>query len=250
MWFCAIYLFVTTRHGVSGKELQRQLGVTYKSAYRIGCGRAIRGWPRPPWCGPPPCSCPAVPPDAAGAQAVAHLSGTRVPRSRPQDRRRRGAGKQIRPVARLGRAAPAQKPKDKDKLYALHAPEVVCIAKGKAHTPYEFGAKVGIAVTNREGLVLAAKAFAGNPHDGTHPRRDTGSGDIRQRRRGRADLRRQGLSRPQLHRRGRGDDRRPPARPLRYHAPRAETTIGHRGHHRPHEDRRTAGPQLPPRPRW
>jgi IS5 family transposase len=60
----------------------------------------------------------------------------------------------------------AQKPKDKDKLYALHAPEVVCIAKGKARTPYEFGAKIGIAVTNREGLVLAARAFAGNPYDG------------------------------------------------------------------------------------
>ncbi len=60
----------------------------------------------------------------------------------------------------------AQKPKDKDKLYALHAPEVVCIAKGKARTPYEFGAKIGLAVTNREGLVLAAKAFAGNPYDG------------------------------------------------------------------------------------
>lgn len=36
MWFYAIYLFVTTRHGVSGKELQRQLGVTYKTAWRIG----------------------------------------------------------------------------------------------------------------------------------------------------------------------------------------------------------------------
>src|ERR1044071_504991 len=35
-WFYAIYLFVTTRHGASGKELQRQLGVTYKTAYRIG----------------------------------------------------------------------------------------------------------------------------------------------------------------------------------------------------------------------
>jgi transposase, IS5 family len=60
----------------------------------------------------------------------------------------------------------AQKPKDKDKLYALHAPEVVCISKGKARTPYEFGCKVGLAVTNREGLVLAAKAFEGNPYDG------------------------------------------------------------------------------------
>lgn len=36
MWFYAIYLFVTTRHGVSGKELERQLGVTYKTAWRIG----------------------------------------------------------------------------------------------------------------------------------------------------------------------------------------------------------------------
>jgi len=36
VWFYAIYLFVTTRHGVSGKELERQLGVTYKTAYRMG----------------------------------------------------------------------------------------------------------------------------------------------------------------------------------------------------------------------
>lgn len=35
-WFYAIYLFVTTRHGVSGKELERQLGVTYKTAWRMG----------------------------------------------------------------------------------------------------------------------------------------------------------------------------------------------------------------------
>jgi transposase-like protein len=36
MWFYAIFLFTTTRHGVSAKELQRQLGVTYKTAYRMG----------------------------------------------------------------------------------------------------------------------------------------------------------------------------------------------------------------------
>ena len=36
LWFYAIYLFVVTRHGVSGKELQRQLGVTYKTAWRMG----------------------------------------------------------------------------------------------------------------------------------------------------------------------------------------------------------------------
>src|SRR5215469_9251574 len=31
------------------------------------------------------------------------------------------------------------------KVYALHAPEVECIGKGKARTPYEFGCKVSIA---------------------------------------------------------------------------------------------------------
>src|SRR6202167_1851277 len=36
VWFYAIYLFVATRHGVSGKELQRTLGVTYKTAWRMG----------------------------------------------------------------------------------------------------------------------------------------------------------------------------------------------------------------------
>jgi len=36
VWFYAIYLFVTTRHGVSGKELQRTLGMTYKTAWRMG----------------------------------------------------------------------------------------------------------------------------------------------------------------------------------------------------------------------
>ena len=54
----------------------------------------------------------------------------------------------------------------KNKLYSLHAPEAVCIAKGKAHRPYEFGSKVAVAVTNREGFVLASKSLEGNPYDG------------------------------------------------------------------------------------
>jgi transposase-like protein len=36
LWFYAVYLFTTTRHGVPAKELQRQLGVTYKTAWRMG----------------------------------------------------------------------------------------------------------------------------------------------------------------------------------------------------------------------
>jgi IS5 family transposase len=52
------------------------------------------------------------------------------------------------------------------KLYAWHAPEVSCISKGKAKTPYEFGVKVGIASTLRGNLVVGARAFHGNPYDG------------------------------------------------------------------------------------
>jgi IS5 family transposase len=60
----------------------------------------------------------------------------------------------------------SQKPKDKNKLYALHAPEVECLAKGKARTPYEFGVKVSITTTHKEGLVVGALSMPGNPYDG------------------------------------------------------------------------------------
>ncbi len=59
-----------------------------------------------------------------------------------------------------------QRPKDKGKLYALHAPEVECIGKGKARQPYEFGVKVGIAIGIDCGLIVGARSFAGNPYDG------------------------------------------------------------------------------------
>ena len=56
------------------------------------------------------------------------------------------------------------------KVCALHAPEVECIGKGKARTPYEFGCKVSITtpVTQPMGgqFVLHAKALHGNPFDG------------------------------------------------------------------------------------
>ena len=36
VWFYAIYMFIATRHRISVKELQRTLGVTYKTAWRMG----------------------------------------------------------------------------------------------------------------------------------------------------------------------------------------------------------------------
>ena len=64
----------------------------------------------------------------------------------------------------------AQKPDDKNKIYALHAPEVECIAKGKARTRYEFGVKASIAVTNARAdggqFVVGIRAVPGLPYDG------------------------------------------------------------------------------------
>jgi len=56
------------------------------------------------------------------------------------------------------------------KIYSLHAPEVECIGKGKAHRPYEFGVKVSVATTlnrSKGGQFIAhVKALPGNPYDG------------------------------------------------------------------------------------
>lgn len=54
----------------------------------------------------------------------------------------------------------------KNKLYSIHAPEVECISKGKAHKRYEFGVKVGIVTTEKESFVIGLKTFPGNPYDG------------------------------------------------------------------------------------
>jgi len=59
-----------------------------------------------------------------------------------------------------------QKPKDKGKLYALHEPQVDCISKGKARVRYEFGTKVSVATTHKEGFVVGMRAMPGNPYDG------------------------------------------------------------------------------------
>jgi transposase, IS5 family len=56
------------------------------------------------------------------------------------------------------------------KIYSLHAPEVECIGKGKAHRPYEFGVKVSLATTLHHSaggqFVAHVKTMPGNPYDG------------------------------------------------------------------------------------
>jgi len=54
----------------------------------------------------------------------------------------------------------------KNKLYSIHAPEVECIAKGKAHKRYEFGCKVSVVSTSKDPFILGIQALHGNPFDG------------------------------------------------------------------------------------
>jgi IS5 family transposase len=71
---------------------------------------------------------------------------------------------------RAGRVLAQQRRQRGRKIYSLHAPEVECIGKGKAHKPYEFGVKVSVTTTVRRSrggqFVLHAKALPGNPYDG------------------------------------------------------------------------------------
>lgn len=63
-----------------------------------------------------------------------------------------------------------QQPGDRNKLYALHAPEVECIGKGKARARYEFGVKTSIATTNERAkggqFVIGIQSLSGAPYDG------------------------------------------------------------------------------------
>lgn len=60
----------------------------------------------------------------------------------------------------------AQTKSSKDKVYSLHAPHVYCIAKGKARQPYEFGTKVSLVVSHKQGLALGALALETPAYDG------------------------------------------------------------------------------------
>jgi IS5 family transposase len=62
--------------------------------------------------------------------------------------------------------AQAGDPKAANKIYSWHAPEVECIAKGKAHKKYEFGCKASIASTSKSNFIVGAMAHHGRPYDG------------------------------------------------------------------------------------
>jgi len=55
---------------------------------------------------------------------------------------------------------------DKNKVFSLHEPDVLCIGKGKEHKKYEFGRKASIAVTKTTGVIVGAMSFNKNIFDG------------------------------------------------------------------------------------
>lgn len=59
-----------------------------------------------------------------------------------------------------------QEKKSKNKLYSLHEPTTYCIAKGKARSPYEYGHKVSLVVTHKQGLALSSQALEKCSYDG------------------------------------------------------------------------------------
>ncbi len=59
----------------------------------------------------------------------------------------------------------AQEKTSKNKVYSAHALEVECISKGKAHYHYEFGVKMGVAVTNRDNFMVGGPVFPGYLYD-------------------------------------------------------------------------------------
>ena len=58
-----------------------------------------------------------------------------------------------------------QQPKDKNKIYSLHEPQVYCIAKGKDHKQYEYGSKASIASTATSNLIVGVVSHEQSLHD-------------------------------------------------------------------------------------
>jgi IS5 family transposase len=82
------------------------------------------------------------------------------------ERKSEQANEKVHELLELAKKLYRQKRDDKGKLYSIHAPEVECISKGKAHKRYEFGCKVRMVTTSKGNWILGIDAIHGNPYDG------------------------------------------------------------------------------------
>jgi transposase, IS5 family len=76
------------------------------------------------------------------------------------------ADERLRELVALAERLLEQTRTSKQKVYSVHAPEVECIAKGKAHKRYEFGCKTSVATTSKSNWIVGTHALHGNPYDG------------------------------------------------------------------------------------
>jgi IS5 family transposase len=75
-------------------------------------------------------------------------------------------GSKFQSQLKLARRLLVQEKTSKNKLYSLHEPHVYCITKGKAHKKYEFGCKVSLVLTHKQGLALSSQALPEAYFDG------------------------------------------------------------------------------------
>lgn len=59
----------------------------------------------------------------------------------------------------------AQQPKDKNKIYSLHEPQVYCVGKGKDHKPYEYGTKASVVSTLNSKIIVGVASHPVHEHD-------------------------------------------------------------------------------------
>ena len=121
--------------------------------------------------------------------------------------------------------------------------------KGKSRNPYEFGVKVGLAMTLKGNLIVGARSFTGNPYDGHTLAEQIEQSTILmqnldvQPEVAYVDLGYRGVDQDNLQKfrsstgQGQGAHRR--------RAQTVQATTGHRAHHRTSEGRSPHGP-LPP----
>ncbi len=65
----------------------------------------------------------------------------------------------------IARRVLEQKKDDTHKIYFLHEPHVYCLAKGKEHKKYAFGAKASLVVGMNGGVIVGAYSLPENDYD-------------------------------------------------------------------------------------
>ena len=114
------------------------------SATACRCARAICAWPSAPpsWSAAIPTPISSSAPGASSSSCGRDLAGSSATSAARSMAMRRWKLASARcSIWRSGCAHQDQHQRG-PKVYALHAPEVECIGKGKARAPYEFGCKV------------------------------------------------------------------------------------------------------------